>query len=208
MGDLDVRDLERRWRATGEAADEGALLVERLRAGALDVDLVRLAASCDHPAARLVAPPLPGDDLGTWGATANRLPLPTRAAIAMDLARAALAAGHLATERVEDWSAATSVGRRLLEGSFDPANEDHVFERAVAKVQFLRPVEPEPEEPADVALRSALDWVTSAPDLVAVDLAPALQPMVDVLGLDRVAAALAPHVVEALHDAIARDRQP
>ncbi|MCO5167464.1 MAG: hypothetical protein M9894_14045 [Planctomycetes bacterium] len=54
MGDVAVRALERRWRETGAAADEAALLRALVRAGRLDPDRLTLAACCGHEAALLV----------------------------------------------------------------------------------------------------------------------------------------------------------
>jgi hypothetical protein len=51
MVDDRVRELERRWRATGAQADEEAWLQARLRAGELEPWRVEVAAHCAHPAA-------------------------------------------------------------------------------------------------------------------------------------------------------------
>lgn len=53
MTDARLRDAERRWRETGALADEAAWLRERVRAGALDDERLRLAAYVGHAAARL-----------------------------------------------------------------------------------------------------------------------------------------------------------
>ncbi len=55
MSDDRLRELERRWRASGALDDEVALVHERLRAGALDEARVRLAAGLGVPAAAAVA---------------------------------------------------------------------------------------------------------------------------------------------------------
>lgn len=47
-----LRALERRWRETGDRADEGALLLERVRLGLLDRTQLELAAFCAHEGAR------------------------------------------------------------------------------------------------------------------------------------------------------------
>ena len=52
MSDDRLRELERRYEASGAANDHVALLRERLRAGQLDRARISLAASCGHPAAR------------------------------------------------------------------------------------------------------------------------------------------------------------
>lgn len=68
MTDARVREAERRWRETGAVADEARLLLERVRAQALDPHRLRLAAALGHAAALEAlgeaAPPLP-TDLGT-----------------------------------------------------------------------------------------------------------------------------------------------
>lgn len=56
MSDERLRSLERRWRASGAVEDELALLRERLRAGLLDEQRVRLAAGLEHVAAAALAP--------------------------------------------------------------------------------------------------------------------------------------------------------
>lgn len=53
MSDDEVRELERRWRASGSDADEAAYLVARLRAGTLDRAQVELLARLGHAAAVL-----------------------------------------------------------------------------------------------------------------------------------------------------------
>jgi len=51
--DARLRDVERRWRETGALEDEAAFLRERVRAGVLDDDRLRLAAYVGHAASRL-----------------------------------------------------------------------------------------------------------------------------------------------------------
>ena len=51
MVDTRLEELVRVWRASGRLADEVALLRERVRAGALDRERLRLAAYCGHVAA-------------------------------------------------------------------------------------------------------------------------------------------------------------
>src|SRR5687768_1848904 len=53
MSDTKLRDLERRWKETGTAADEAAYLLERVRVGDLTEERLRVAASCGHEAARV-----------------------------------------------------------------------------------------------------------------------------------------------------------
>lgn len=65
-GDTGLRDLERRWRASGDPADEARLLAERLRLGELTRERLELAAFVGHIGARTAL----GD-----GAPAGRVPL-------------------------------------------------------------------------------------------------------------------------------------
>ncbi len=51
MADLGLRELERRWQASGSPDDEARWLVARVRRGELDLGRVELAACCDHLAA-------------------------------------------------------------------------------------------------------------------------------------------------------------
>lgn len=57
MGDLDLRELERRFRQEGGPEREAAWLRERLRVGELGPERLLLAAAAGHAAARSVAPP-------------------------------------------------------------------------------------------------------------------------------------------------------
>lgn len=79
MSDEALRDLERRFRATGAHTDEVAWLAARLRAGTLDAKRLAIAAQLGHPAAlalsgvAAIAPPLedpapqePGPDRLWW----------------------------------------------------------------------------------------------------------------------------------------------
>jgi hypothetical protein len=50
MSDQRLRELERRWRETGSVEDEAAYLLERVRTGSLDREMLELAAYCGHPA--------------------------------------------------------------------------------------------------------------------------------------------------------------
>lgn len=56
MSDDRLRDLERRWRASGDLEDEVALVQERLRVAALEEPRVRLAAGLGRAAAAVVVP--------------------------------------------------------------------------------------------------------------------------------------------------------
>lgn len=53
MSDQRLRELERRWRETGDVKDEASFLVERRRAGELTQERLELAACCGHEGARL-----------------------------------------------------------------------------------------------------------------------------------------------------------
>lgn len=65
MSDTKLREAERRWRETGAAEDEGAYLVERVRAGELKRQRLMLAAYCGYRGARLAlgdaSPNVPAD---------------------------------------------------------------------------------------------------------------------------------------------------
>lgn len=77
MSDDYLRQLEARWRETGDAPDEARLLLERMRAGLLGRPRLELAAFLGHEAARLALPASPtlggpeptrlADDLWPWG---------------------------------------------------------------------------------------------------------------------------------------------
>lgn len=63
MSDDRLRALERRWRETGSADDEAALLLERVRLGRLDRGRLELAARWGHEGAMVAtglggAPPV------------------------------------------------------------------------------------------------------------------------------------------------------
>jgi hypothetical protein len=53
MAETRLRQLERRFRATGSVEDEAAYLQERVRVGDLGERSLELAAYLEHPAARL-----------------------------------------------------------------------------------------------------------------------------------------------------------
>ncbi len=81
MADVDLRELERRFRASGLLEDEAAWLRARVQAGDLEQSRLELAAYCGHEVARLVstpsAPPVDLEDwvrgLGRWGAAPCQL---------------------------------------------------------------------------------------------------------------------------------------
>jgi hypothetical protein len=56
MGDAHLRELERRWCATGSAEHEAELLRTLVQTGALEAERLALAAHCGHPAALLIVP--------------------------------------------------------------------------------------------------------------------------------------------------------
>ena len=68
MSDVRLRELERRFRATGSAEDEAAWLRARAQAGYLDQSKLALAAFLGHDAASIVCPvhPPAPRDLGDW----------------------------------------------------------------------------------------------------------------------------------------------
>lgn len=54
MGDARLREVERRWKETGAVEDESVYLLERLRSGLLDRQMIELALYLGHPACVLV----------------------------------------------------------------------------------------------------------------------------------------------------------
>lgn len=59
MSDERLRDLERRWQATGTVEDEAAYLAEQVRQGEVPEQRLHLAAYCGQPAAQLANARLP-----------------------------------------------------------------------------------------------------------------------------------------------------
>jgi hypothetical protein len=57
--DVDLRELERRFKQSGSVEDEVAYLNARLRAGSLSHSRLLLAAALEHPAAKRIVPPKP-----------------------------------------------------------------------------------------------------------------------------------------------------
>lgn len=98
--DADLRALERRWRETGAAEDEGRWLAARVRAGELDGAWLEALAFFGHEAALLAggkaADPWDLDDSNVWGGKLRPLGTPV-------VIRAALAAAWLG---VEPWERA------------------------------------------------------------------------------------------------------
>lgn len=80
MSDAGLRELERRWRASGAPGDEARVLAERLRQGALSRERLELAAHVGHVAAREALGVVP----------AGRLPLARWVALLDDAGRVAL----------------------------------------------------------------------------------------------------------------------
>lgn len=89
MSDKTERELERRWRASGDDADEARVLTARLRAGRLDPDRVVLAAGLEHPPA-----------VQALIEAKESAPLPARLYAAPDLHRALQKVGPEAAVRV------------------------------------------------------------------------------------------------------------
>lgn len=52
MSDAQVRELERRWRATGAPEDQAAWILARVRTGELRIERIELAALCGEAGAR------------------------------------------------------------------------------------------------------------------------------------------------------------
>lgn len=89
MSDQEDRELERRWRASGDDTDEARLLTARLRAGRLDPDRVVLAARLEHPPAAQ-----------TLIEAGESLPLPAKLYPSPDLHRALQTVGPEAAVRM------------------------------------------------------------------------------------------------------------
>lgn len=87
MSDTDLRELERRFRATGAVEDEATWLRGRLKAGGLSQQSLDLAAYLGHEGARAAlgaSAPLPHRDLHKLATTLTRdPPLALRAALAI-----------------------------------------------------------------------------------------------------------------------------
>lgn len=63
MADHELRELERRWRASGDPGDEAAWLLARLRSGSLPLERIEIAALLGHePAVRVLAELDPGSE--------------------------------------------------------------------------------------------------------------------------------------------------
>lgn len=107
MSDSKLRELERRWRDTGDVQDEAAWLKERVRVGDLSREVVELCALCGHEAALLVLPsPSALTRLGTrmWEAVAGKwLSEPLRKVAGHEAAvRAAVAVARLVLPCAEE----------------------------------------------------------------------------------------------------------
>lgn len=91
MTDLALRELERRWRASGTDDDRTLWLVARVRAGDLTLDRVRLAAHAGDASARAAADaPAPPRGLSDWVAGFERWGAEATARVALAAARSAL----------------------------------------------------------------------------------------------------------------------
>lgn len=116
--------LERRWRETGDPADEVACLRERLKVGALNPAAVELAAYLGHPPTRaLVDSPRVINRLDqVWGLVEWGRPIALRAAIV--LAREALPLWN--DRRCSCWAGSLFEGQAMREAF-------HFAERALAE---------------------------------------------------------------------------
>jgi hypothetical protein len=112
----DLAALEQRWRDTGDRADEGALLLARVRAGLLDRSRLELAAFCAHEGARRALdvrewPPDLGETLAglaRWGPAA------------VDAAARALAQAELDLGNVDARTQLRHVRAALIELALGP----------------------------------------------------------------------------------------
>ncbi|MCO5166331.1 MAG: hypothetical protein M9894_08205 [Planctomycetes bacterium] len=116
MTDTALRELERRWRATEDPADEARVLAERLRSGRLPPARLELAAYLGHgPARAALGDGAPAGDFVPWARWRRALDAPGRAAlllgalVQLDLARAVAEERHAglaeALRAVEAWCA-------------------------------------------------------------------------------------------------------
>lgn len=103
MSDRELRDLERRWRTTGDPGDEAALLRERVRLGDLTWDRLELAATVGHDgAARVVGARPRLDTRGALSAVGDvSRQLLTRALVRLARAALEVAGGRLRDEQRE-----------------------------------------------------------------------------------------------------------
>ena len=85
MTDANLRDLERRFRASGSVEDEAAYLRARVQAGELEQSRLELAAHCGDPAASIALPTRAASEgLRAWtaGLRSQGQAVATRAAVA------------------------------------------------------------------------------------------------------------------------------
>jgi hypothetical protein len=69
VADSRLRELDRKWRTSGEVSDETALLLERLHQGQFSQKMLRLAAYCGHEASSAIIEKdgaTPPQDLEDW----------------------------------------------------------------------------------------------------------------------------------------------
>lgn len=160
MSDVELRELERRWRASGAPADEARVLAERLRLGELTLARLELAAYVGHVASR--------EALGGV-VPAGRLPLSRWVSLLDDAGRVALVRtarddvlARLATPAAPLSPALASAGLALQEWCACPCTE---HARAVRDARpAARPLEPDADraEQARVLLAHALRTLCDA----------------------------------------------
>lgn len=92
MSDATLRELERRWKATGSVEDEAAFLLERVRVGDLTRERLELAAHCGHEAASRATGTSNGSPqaLREWLSVGHELDRVTMVQLLVPLARAIL----------------------------------------------------------------------------------------------------------------------
>ncbi len=118
MSDERLRELERRWRETGDIEDEGRVLLERVRTGTLDASRLKMAADCGYPAACAALGQEPSvrgwRDVRKILRNAGRVPAIRAAAKAAKLALAACPnalpspLGEMADAALQEWQDVTA----------------------------------------------------------------------------------------------------
>jgi hypothetical protein len=175
LSDERLRDLRRRWEASGQLEDEAAYLRERVRAGELTSDRLELAALCRHLGARAAlggaAPEPPPDDdwlhrsACAWGRSSKPVAV-----------RMALIAAELVLPDFEATRPGEARPRRALKAAqawLGAPSEEAAAEAAAAAAAAEgcfrgSPAGPEPlnraYEAAEWAARAAAaPWVADAP---------------------------------------------
>lgn len=119
MADAELRELERAFAASGAVDDEARLLQALVRAGRLDPERVRLAATLGDEAARRVSPVEPAPSLRAWIDRAVSSHWPVAAAgtpLGWQVAvRLALAAAHALRASLSPFGAGSDEALRAAE---------------------------------------------------------------------------------------------